>query len=107
MQSGWTKFQFQKRIEELEEELIAEKMVKKNEKQYNEQLRVEIEKRDLHIQALNKINDHFSDIIAKSSLVLGSDGWQPINDNADRRSALAFFCFSVNLAYCVSSPPSA
>jgi|TARA_A100000171_G_C2135171_1_gene149642 phage regulator Rha-like protein len=65
MQSGWTKFQFQKRIEELEEELIAEKMVKKNEKQYNEQLRVEIEKRDLHIQALNKINDHFSDIIAK------------------------------------------
>lgn len=65
MQSGWNKFQFQKRIEELEEELIAEKMVKKNEKQYNEQLRVEIEKRDLHIQALNKINDHFSDIIAK------------------------------------------
>ena len=65
MQSGWTKFQFQKRIEELEEELIDEKMVKKNEKQYNEQLRVEIEKRDLHIQALNKINDHFSDIIAK------------------------------------------
>lgn len=65
MQSGWTKFQFQKRIEELEEELIAEKMVKKNEKQYNEQLRVEIEKRDLHIQTLNKINDHFSDIIAK------------------------------------------
>tara|TARA_E500000178_G_C16576001_1_gene553866 strand:- start:50 stop:283 length:234 start_codon:yes stop_codon:yes gene_type:complete len=65
MQSGWTKFQFQKRIEELEEELIAEKMVKKNEKQYNEQLRVEIEKRDLHIQALNKINDHFSDIIAR------------------------------------------
>ena len=65
MQSGWTKFQFQKRIEELEEELIAEKMVKKNEKQYNEQLRVEIEKRDLPIQALNKINDHFSDIIAK------------------------------------------
>ena len=65
MQSGWTKFQFQKRIEELEEELIAEKMVKKNEKEYNEQLRVEIEKRDLHIQALNKINDHFSDIIAK------------------------------------------
>ena len=40
-------------------------MVKKNEKQYNEQLRVEIEKRDLHIQALNKINDHFSDIIAR------------------------------------------
>jgi phage regulator Rha-like protein len=65
MQSGWNKFQFQKRIEELEEELIAEKMVKKNEKQYNEQLRVEIEKRDLHIQALNKINDHFSDIIAR------------------------------------------
>jgi len=65
MQSGWNKFQFQKRIEELEEELIAEKMVKKNEKEYNEQLRVEIEKRDLHIQTLNKINDHFSDIIAK------------------------------------------
>jgi len=65
MQSGWTKFQFQKRIEELEEELIAEKMVKKNEKQYNADLLVEIEKRDLHIQTLNKINDHFSDTIAK------------------------------------------
>lgn len=61
----WTKFQCLQRIKELEEDLVAEKMVKKSEAERNHNLICDNEKKDLHINTLVKINEHYSDIIAK------------------------------------------
>lgn len=62
---NFTKFQLTQRIKELEEDLVAEKMVKKSEAERNHNLICDNEKKDLHINTLVKINEHYSDIIAK------------------------------------------
>jgi len=60
----FTKFQLMQRIKELEEDLIAEKMVKKSETERNHNLMCDNEKKDLHINTLVKINEHYSNIVA-------------------------------------------
>ena len=47
-----------------------EKQVKKSEVQLNADLKKEIEKRDLHIETLVKINEQYSDKIAKLRMTL-------------------------------------
>jgi len=54
-----------KKIEELESELLMEKMVKKSEVQLNKELRERIEKLELHIETLVEINEKYSDTIGK------------------------------------------
>jgi chaperonin cofactor prefoldin len=54
-----------KKIEELESELLMEKMVKKSEVQLNKELRERIEKLELHIETLIEINEKYSDTIGK------------------------------------------
>jgi chaperonin cofactor prefoldin len=54
-----------KKIEELESELLMEKMVKKSEVQLNKELHERIEKLELHIETLVEINEKYSDTIGK------------------------------------------
>ena len=54
-----------KKIEELESELLMEKMVKKSEVQLNKELHERIEKLELHIETLIEINEKYSDTIGK------------------------------------------
>jgi len=53
------------KIKELESELLMEKMVKKSEVELNKELKERIEKFELHIETLIKINEEYSNIIAK------------------------------------------
>jgi chaperonin cofactor prefoldin len=54
-----------KKIEELESELVMEKMVKKSEVQLNKELHERIEKLELHIETLVEINEKYSNSIGK------------------------------------------
>jgi chaperonin cofactor prefoldin len=54
-----------KKIEELEAELLMEKMVKKSEVQLNKELHERIEKLELHIETLVEINEKYSNTIGK------------------------------------------
>jgi hypothetical protein len=67
-QDNWTPFQFLQRIKELEEDLIAQKMIAKSEKEYSTSLKEEIEKLELHKESLIKINEHYSNIISSLRL---------------------------------------
>jgi len=51
------------KIKELEEFLEMERMVKKSEVLINQELKEQIEKKDLHIKTLLEINDKFFDKI--------------------------------------------
>ena len=53
------------KIKELESNLQMEKMVKKSEVELNKELLERIEKHQLHIETLIKINEEYSNIIAK------------------------------------------
>jgi|TARA_R100000149_G_C5854247_1_gene122050 chaperonin cofactor prefoldin len=63
-------YSYEERIKQLEENLEMEKQVKKSEVQLNADLKKEIEKRDLHIETLVKINEQYSDKIAKLRMTL-------------------------------------
>jgi hypothetical protein len=52
-------------IKELKEQLQMEKMVKKSEVELNKELLERIEKHQLHIETLIKINEEYSIIISK------------------------------------------
>jgi phosphotransferase system IIA component len=58
------------KIKELESLLEQEKMVKKGEVVINEDLRIQIEKKDLHIATLIKINEEFSNKISELRFLL-------------------------------------
>ena len=53
------------KIKELESELLMEKMVKKSEVELNKELKERIEKFELHIETLIKINEEYSNTIGK------------------------------------------
>jgi len=53
------------KIKELEEKLQMEKMVKKSEVELNKELLERIEKHQLHIETLIKINEEYSNVIGK------------------------------------------
>jgi len=53
------------KIKELEEQLQMEKMVKKSEVELNKELLERIEKHQLHIETLIKINEEYSNLIGK------------------------------------------
>ena len=53
------------KIKELEEKLQMEKMVKKSEVELNKELLERIEKHQLHIETLIKINEEYSTLIGK------------------------------------------
>jgi len=53
------------KIKELESNLQMEKMVKKSEVELNKELLERIEKHQFHIETLIKINEEYSNIIAK------------------------------------------
>jgi hypothetical protein len=53
------------KIKELESNLQMEKMVKKSEVELNKELLERIEKHQLHIETLIKINEEYSNTIAK------------------------------------------
>jgi len=53
------------KIKELESDLLMEKMVKKSEVELNKELLERIEKYQLHIETLIKINEEYSNTIAK------------------------------------------
>jgi chaperonin cofactor prefoldin len=63
-------YSYEKRIKQLEENLEMEKQVKESEVQLNADLKKEIEKRDLHIETLVKINEQYSDKIARLRQIL-------------------------------------
>jgi len=63
-------YSYEKRIKQLEENLEMEKQVKESEVLFNADLKKEIEKRDLHIETLVKINEQYSDKIAKLRQIL-------------------------------------
>jgi hypothetical protein len=63
-------YSYEKRIKQLEENLEMEKQVKASEVEFNADLKKEIEKRDLHIETLVKINEQYSDKIARLRLIL-------------------------------------
>lgn len=63
-------YSYEKRIKQLEENLEMEKQVKESEVHFNADLKKEIEKRDLHIETLVKINEQYSDKIAKLRQIL-------------------------------------
>tara|TARA_E500000178_G_scaffold350476_1_gene409531 strand:+ start:1247 stop:1465 length:219 start_codon:yes stop_codon:yes gene_type:complete len=63
-------YSYEKRIKQLEENLEMEKQVKASEVEFNADLKKEIEKRDLHIETLVKINEQYSDKIAKLRQIL-------------------------------------
>lgn len=52
-------------IKELEEKLQMETMVKKSEVILNKELKERIEKQELHIETLIKINEDYSNIIGR------------------------------------------
>ena len=58
------------KIKELESNLQMEKMVKKSEVEINKELLERIEKHQLHIETLIKINEQYSNIIAKLRVTL-------------------------------------
>jgi hypothetical protein len=53
------------KIKELEFDLQMEKMVKKSEVEINKELLERIEKHELHIETLIKINEEYSNLISK------------------------------------------
>lgn len=57
-------------IIDLEQDLTMEKMVKNSEVQLNKTLKETIEKNELHIETLVKINEDYSNIIAKLRIKL-------------------------------------
>jgi len=57
--------QLENRIKELESNLQMEKMVKKSEVEINKELLERIEKHQLHIETLIKINEEYSTLIGK------------------------------------------
>lgn len=57
--------QLENKIKELEEKLQMEKMVKKSEVELNKELLERIEKHQLHIETLIKINEEYSITIGK------------------------------------------
>lgn len=63
-------YSHEKRIKQLEENLEMEKQVKASEVQLSANLKQEIEKRELHLQTLIKINEQYSDKIAKLRMTL-------------------------------------
>jgi chaperonin cofactor prefoldin len=63
-------YSYEKRIKQLEENLEMEKQVKASEVEFNADLKKEIEKRDLHIETLVKINEQYSDKIARLRQIL-------------------------------------
>tara|TARA_R110002020_G_scaffold221438_1_gene429471 strand:+ start:5279 stop:5497 length:219 start_codon:yes stop_codon:yes gene_type:complete len=63
-------YSYEKRIKQLEENLEMEKQVKESEVHFNADLKKEIEKRDLHIETLVKINEQYSDKIARLRQIL-------------------------------------
>ena len=63
-------YSYEKRIKQLEENLEMEKQVKASEVEFNADLKKEIENRDLHIETLVKINEQYSDKIARLRQIL-------------------------------------
>ena len=57
-------------IKELEDKYQMEKMVKNSEVSLNKTLKETIEKNELHIETLVKINEEYSNIIAKLRIKL-------------------------------------
>jgi chaperonin cofactor prefoldin len=57
--------ELQEKIKELEESLSMEIMVKKSEVMLNKELKERIEKQELHLETLLKINEDYSDKIAR------------------------------------------
>lgn len=62
--------ELKKKIIDLEQDLTMEKMVKNSEVQLNKTLKETIEKNELHIETLVKINEDYSNIIAKLRIKL-------------------------------------
>jgi len=58
------------RIKELEQDIQMEKMVKKSEVMLNAQLLQRIEKLELHIETLIKINEEYSNMVAQLRLTI-------------------------------------
>jgi seryl-tRNA synthetase len=58
------------RIKELEQDIQMEKMVKKSEVMLNAQLLQRIEKLELHIETLIKINEEYSNMIVQLRLTI-------------------------------------
>ena len=58
------------RIKELEQDIQMEKMVKKSEVTLNAELLQRIEKLELHIETLIKINEEYSNMVAQLRLTI-------------------------------------
>jgi len=58
------------RIKELEQDIQMEKMVKKSEVMLNADLLQRIEKLELHIETLIKINEEYSNMVAQLRLTI-------------------------------------
>ena len=58
-------FELKEQIKDLEEKLQMETMVKKSEVTLNKELLERIEKQELHIETLLKINEEYSNKISK------------------------------------------
>ena len=58
------------RIKELEQDIQMEKMVKKSEVMLNGELLQRIEKLELHIETLIKINEEYSNMVAQLRLTI-------------------------------------
>jgi chaperonin cofactor prefoldin len=57
--------ELEKKVQELEEKYQMEKSVKKSEVMLNSELNERIEKHQLHIETLIKINEDYSNLIGK------------------------------------------
>jgi hypothetical protein len=57
--------ELEKKVQELEEKYQMEKSVKKSEVMLNSELNERIEKHQLHIETLLKINEDYSNLIGK------------------------------------------